>query len=354
MRRRKLVWAMLGLLALTLGLLSCVWIWAVLPGPSSGRVETVDVPPSVANGDLGRFLAERGFVKSPRLFQLYLRLVRPSLDIVPGKHLLSDADGPRRLLQRLGRLPNRPTVKVTIPEGFHHVLVAERLAKAEVCDRDAFIASVRSPSLLRELSIRGPSAEGLLFPATYEFAVDSSGDAVVRQMVKTFRKRFDRLAARFRGAVEGYAKGRSWGEHEIVTLASIVERESRHADERSRIAGVYLNRLDSAEFKPSKRLQADPTAAYGCVVSAATIPSCAGFGGKVTPAMLRDPTNAYNTYAHSGLPPGPIANPGEGSLAAVLAPEKSDYLFFVARGDGRHTFSRTLDEHRRATPGTPE
>jgi UPF0755 protein len=101
-------------------------------------------------------------------------------------------------------------------------------------------------------------------------------------------------------------------------------------------------------------LQADPTAAYGCVLLGARLSSCAGFAGKVTPKMLRDGKNPYNTYAHSGLPPGPIANPGAGALGAVLAPEKSDFLFFVAQGDGRHTFSRTLDEHERAIPKRPD
>jgi len=108
--------------------------------------------------------------------------------------------------------------------------------------------------------------------------------------------------------------------------------------------------LRDPEFRPARMLQSDPTAGYGCVVSGAEIPSCAGFHGSVTPALLRDSANPYNTYRHAGLPPGPIANPGEASIVAVLAPAQSDFLYFVAKGQGtgRHSFSRTFAEHREA------
>jgi UPF0755 protein len=106
--------------------------------------------------------------------------------------------------------------------------------------------------------------------------------------------------------------------------------------------------LHDPEFRPARMLQSDPTASYGCIVGAAEIPSCAGFHGSVTPALLRDAANPYNTYRHAGLPPGPIANPGEASIEAVLAPAQTDYLYFVAKGGGRHAFSRTFAEHREA------
>jgi UPF0755 protein len=194
--------------------------------------------------------------------------------------------------------------------------------------------------------------EGFLFPATYELSVDSAPEAVIRTMVRTFRRRLQRLGDKHAGAFARLSKQRGWGEHEIVTLASIVEREAARSDERATIASVYLNRLDDPEFRPAGMLQADPTAAYGCLVAQEKPASCLGFTGRVTPAMLRDAGNPYNTYKHPGLPPGPIANPGEGSLEAVLAPAKTDFLFFVASGNGRHTFSRTLDEHNRAVHGS--
>jgi UPF0755 protein len=95
-------------------------------------------------------------------------------------------------------------------------------------------------------------------------------------------------------------------------------------------------------------LQSDPTAGYGCLIGAGNATSCAGYAGKITPEMLRDTQNPYNTYRHPGLPPGPIGNPGEGAIEAVLAPTQSDYLYFVADGRGRHRFSRSFEEHRRA------
>jgi len=136
----------------------------------------------------------------------------------------------------------------------------------------------------------------------------------------------------------------------VLTLASMIEKEARASDERPLIASVFFNRLRDPEFRPARMLQSDPTASYGCVVAGEEIPSCAGFHGNVTPALLRDASNPYNTYRHAGLPPGPIANPGEASISAVLAPAESDFLYFVAKGQGtgRHTFSRTFAEHREA------
>jgi UPF0755 protein len=139
----------------------------------------------------------------------------------------------------------------------------------------------------------------------------------------------------------------SWGRPEVLTLASIVEKEAAVADERPTIARVFINRMRSPEFRP-KRLQADPTVSYGCRTARDAAPSCEGFDGIITRAMLADRENVYNTYRHEGLPPGPICNPGVDSIRAVLTAEEHDYLYFVARGGGRHTFSATLEEHNDA------
>jgi UPF0755 protein len=137
------------------------------------------------------------------------------------------------------------------------------------------------------------------------------------------------------------------GLHEVVTFASVVEKEAARAEERPLIASVFRNRLTDPTFKPARSLQSDPTAVYGCLVRP-ELASCRNFNGKVLPAMLRDPENAYNTYRRPGLPPGPIANPGLSALEAVLAPAATEYLFFVASGNGHHIFSRTLEEHEAA------
>jgi UPF0755 protein len=337
--------AILGMLVVAVG---CLWTWAVLPGPGDGARVQVDWPEAVGARQAGDRLAASGLIQSPRLFALYVKLVRPSLDFEAGPHVLNDALSPRELVRRLARMPSRPVARVTVPEGYHLRQIAERLDQLEVCPRAGFVKAAHDASLLRELGLRGPSVEGFLFPATYELGVDSAPEAVIRGMVRTFRKRLERLDARHAGALARLRKTRGWSEHEIVTLASIVEKEARHADEGKTIASVYYNRLDDPDFRPQKMLMADPTAGYGCVAFPAEAPSCAGYAGKITPALLRDAANRYNTYKHPGLPPGPIANPGESALEAVLAPEKTDYLFFVAGAAGRHRFSRTLDEHNAA------
>lgn len=133
----------------------------------------------------------------------------------------------------------------------------------------------------------------------------------------------------------------------------MIEKETPHDEERPIIAGVFFNRLDNPDFFPRRMLQSDPTALYGCQLMAGSLPSCTGNGGKVSPAMLRDAQNPYNTYRHPGLPPGPIANPGEASIAAVLAPTPSEYLYFVAK-NGRHVFSRSLAQHDAAIRDSTE
>jgi UPF0755 protein len=136
----------------------------------------------------------------------------------------------------------------------------------------------------------------------------------------------------------------SLGVREVVTLASMVEKEAAVDDERPIIASVFLNRLRDPAFHP-KRLECDPTASYGCLVAPEKAASCAGFTGKATAAIEHDPDNLYSTYTHEGLPPGPIANPGARALEAVMAPAITHYFYFVAKGDGHSTFSETYEAH---------
>lgn len=321
--------------------------WASLPGPGSGKRILFDWPEGVDAAGAGARLERAGLLTSPRLFAWYLRLVGGASELEPGPHLLNDSLSARSLAARLTRSRLRATKKLTLPEGWSQFEIARRLEEHEICSEATFRKATRDPALRRELGVQGESVEGLLFPATYELAVDSRPEDVIRLLVKTFRKRFDALSAKHPGSVEGLRQKRGWGEHEIATLASIVEREARIEDERPLIASVYLNRLDDPEHKPERMLQADPTAAYGCLIEP-TLPSCAGYDGRVTPTMLRDGQNRYNTYKHAGLPPGPIANPGEASLRAVLAPASTDYLFFVTTGGGKHRFSRSFADHEKA------
>ena len=190
----------------------------------------------------------------------------------------------------------------------------------------------------------GATLEGYLFPETYDLREGMGAARAAKRMLRTFSERAAPRIAEGKGELADLG----FGPPEVVALASVVEKEAAVAEERALIAGVFLNRLRSDAFRPRHRLQADPTVSYGCRAEPAAAPSCAGFRGRITRAMLADRANRYNSYAHPGRPPGPIANPGLASLEAVLAPATHDYLYFVARGGGRHAFSASLDDHNDA------
>ena len=319
--------------------------WALVAGSGSGKRVVIAFDPGVTASEAGERLHSLGLIQSPRLFAWYARIRGGSIE--PGEHLLDDRLSAGEIFARLARLRTRPSVRVTVPEGQNHVQIAERLELAEVCSAAAFRRAVKNPQVLNGEGIHAESAEGYLFPATYDLTVDSDPAVVVHTLVRTFRGRFSRVIAKHSEAFSAL-EARGFGEREVVTLASIVERETALENEKKLVASVYMNRLEDATFQPPKMLQADPTAAYGCAIEPDAAPSCAHFDGRVTAAMLRDPQNRFNTYKHPGLPPTPIGNPGESALEAAIEPDKSDYLFFVAGSNGRHRFSRTLADHERA------
>jgi UPF0755 protein len=342
-----------GRLFVRLGLLLALvlaplFIWAGLAGPGSGKAFTLEVPAAATVGELTELLVARGALSSPHLFRWSLALLRPGFELAPGEHLLDDRASPRELARRLEHSAARASVRVTLPEGLQHLQIGERLESAEVCTLAAFRRAVSDPALLRELGIQGASAEGYLFPATYGLLADSDAREVVRVLVAETKKRLEKLYSAHPGRLAALGSNFGFQERDILILASMIEKEARAPDERALIASVFFNRLKDPDFRPQRMLQSDPTASYGCLVQGKDIPSCAEFKGAVTPSLLRDATNPYNTYRHAGLPPGPIANPGAATVEAVLAPAQTDYLYFVAKGEGRHAFSRTFAEHREA------
>ncbi|MET0593367.1 MAG: endolytic transglycosylase MltG, partial [Polyangiaceae bacterium] len=288
-----------------------------------------------------------GLVRRPSLFALYLRATGSASEIRPGRHLLNDDLSPRALVRRMQRAQTQEKAKVVIPEGYTRFDIARRLQAARICSARAFLDATVESSLLSDLKIAAGTAEGYLFPATYDLPLDSDPNQVVTRMANEFTKRYERLTRDNAQGTETLRQKLSWGPAEIVTLASIVEKEAAVDEERPIIASVFLNRLTDASFTP-KRLQSDPTSAYGCVAMPERISSCRSYTGRVTPEMNADDTNPYTTYRHEGLPPGPIANPGEKSLQAVLVPAETRHLYFVARGGGHHTFSDTYAQHNEA------
>ena len=332
-----------------------LFVWSFFAGPGVGRVQHFEVYESESDASVVARLEEAQLIVSPRLFSAYLGVLNPGLDLAVGPHVVRDDLSPRELVKRLARSPGRGTAHVVVPEGFNHVQLAERLQQLGVCDAEDFRRAVRDGALALSLGLPAGSAEGYLFPATYELLADSTPAAVVAVLVQEAQKRLAKLQAELAPQFAARKAEHGLSPHDVVTLASIIEKEAAKADEKPLIASVFLNRLLDPTFRPLRMLQSDPTATYGCLVQTPPPESCTP--GRPTPAMLRDATNPYNTYRHPGLPPGPIANPGLKAIEAVLTPATTDYLFFVATSEGRHAFSRTLEEHdaavkRPRAPGT--
>jgi UPF0755 protein len=325
-------------------------------GPAAAAV-AIDWPAGLDVDAAAELFASRGLVTSRAAMAVYLRATGGTGAFVPGPHLLPAGASPRELRALLERSPDRRKVRVTLPEGFTRFDVAARLEKLEVAGAAAFLAATTDPALLEGLGLAPEaqssveSVEGYLFPATYDLLLDEDPAALVTRLVGEADRRWRALVERHEGGLASLHSTLGWGRREVTILASIVEKEAQVDDERAIIASVFLNRLVDSGFRP-KRLQSDPTAAYGCVAWPDEAPSCASFAGKPTPAINGDSKNRYSTYTRSGLPPGPIGNPGERSIEAVLAPAATRYLYFVASGRGRHTFSETLTLHNEAVRRT--
>lgn len=346
--RGSWTWAAFALgIAATIVVLS-VTGFVLLPGPGAGKSVEIEWSKPESAGQAADLLAGAGLVRSSLLMSLYLRFEGNWQRIEPGPHLVQDDMSPRTLLRRLRRLRGGAQVRVPIPEGFNKFEIANRMHERGVCSARAFLAAASDPTLLGELRLPAPDAEGYLFPATYELTRNHAPRAVVRKMVNESTTRHARVFDDHADAVARLEADLGWTRHGLLTLASVVEKEAAVDEERPIIASVFLNRMYSKTFRPRQRLQSDPTARYGCLLQPEATPTCEGAEHGVTGPMVRDPLNPYSTYAHPGLPPGPICNPGEASLRAVLAPAETDYLYFVAKGGGRHQFSESYDDHRDA------
>lgn len=218
---------------------------------------------------------------------------------------------------------------VVIPEGWTMYDIANELQRQHICSRGEFLIAAHDTALISDLAPHAQSLEGFLFPSTYEFTRRATCQEVVSRMVADFRSVWDNIDP---GNSRTLPQGLSV--EQVVTIASLVERETPNADERPLVAGVFYNRL-----RLGYPLQCDPTVQYAFALDGVE-------EHDIRPADLHI-NSPYNTYEHRGLPPGPIANPGEASLIAAMAPAKTDYLYFVANAQGGHYFSKTLKDHDR-------
>lgn len=336
---------LLVLLAVFGGLL--YFVYPASDGPGRGDRVEIDIADGENVNALSDRLEKARLVRSGHLFSYYLRAQGGTSSLATGHHLVTDDLSPGELLHRLQR-KGAAHVKVVIPEGWNRFDIAKRLDGLHVCTLRGFLDATESAALLAELGVQGGTAEGWLFPATYDLELDTAPEDVVKKMVHELKKRIEAIEERNQSGLLDLQTSLGWGRREVLVLASMVEKEAAIDDERPIIASVFLNRLRDPKFTP-RLLQCDPTAGYGCLVG--TSPGCVGYSGKVTHDVVADAANTYNTYKHEGLPPGPIANPGARSIEAVLKPATTHYFYFVAKGGQRHNFSETLDQHNAAVHG---
>jgi peptidoglycan lytic transglycosylase G len=277
--------------------------------------------------DAAGLLPKRPFF-GPRAVVLYAKFTGKDRAIKSGEYDLSPASSPIALVDKLV-LGQVKMHEVTLPEGLRLDEIAQRLQVAGISDAEEFLSRARDPVVARREGLQADSFEGYLYPETYRFRRDTPPEEILARMVQELRQR---LSADDFHAIE--ASGMNL--HQVVTLASIVEKESTPGPERPMIARVYLNRLARG-----MRLQSDPTVIYG------VLQTYGSFDGDLKIVDLRA-DNPWNTYTRAGLPPSPIANPSLDAIHAVLHPADVPYLYFVSRNDGTHEFSATLTEHNRA------
>ena len=300
------------------------------PVDPEGAARLFVVEPGEPLGRVAARLGQDGLVhpnglSGPRSLVLWARLQGVDRTVKSGEYELSPAQSPLGILRAiiLGQVKTWP---VTLPDGLTIEEVAERLAAAGIAERDALVELARDREFVRRQGIEAESLEGYLFPETYQFRRGTDPDAVLARMLQEFHAAWQ-PEDRANLAASGLSL------HQLVTLASIVEKETGAAHERPRIAAVFHNRLERG-----MRLQSDPTVIYGVLRSRGE------FDGNLRRRDLEADT-PYNTYTRAGLPPGPISSASMASIRAILTPEDVPYLYFVSRNDGTHHFSTTLREH---------
>jgi UPF0755 protein len=294
------------------------------PRGNGSVVKVVDFSPGSSMKSISEELAKSRIIASSSLFSLYARLEHADSKAKAGTYRFSDAMTPQQILSML-EAGEVYEVRFSVPEGYSIYQIAELLQGRGIFKKESFLRQCFNPTLLAELEIPARSVEGFLCPSTYTISPHTDEGALIREMVSRFRSTYSRTFGE-RARMLGLRQS------EVLTLASMIEKEAVVPEERPVIASVFYNRL-----KMNMPLQSDPTSIYGI----------RAFSGRITKRdILRE--TPYNTYRIKGLPPGPIGNPSIGAIEAALNPVRTRYLYFVAKMDGTHQFSVTLAEHNQA------
>lgn len=291
------------------------------PSASSWHTAKVLIPKGSSSKEAARLLAAARVLSHPLAFRLLAAGTMTSRNLRFGEYAFPEPPSAFEVWRKLieGDVLQHA---VTIPEGSNLYDIAGILKEEELADPAEFLAAAASPAVLGRLEIPGATAEGFLFPDTYNFEKSMSCEEMIEAMARRFRRKVP-------GDLVEEGRKAGYSLLQIVTIASIIEKETGVEEEKPLVSSVIRNRL--ARHMP---LQMDPTVIYGL----------RKFGIELSRKDLQAPS-PYNSYLHRGLPPGPITNPGLTAIRAAVFPEASDYLYFVARGDGSHKFSKTLDEH---------
>jgi len=296
------------------------------PASSNPVEQVVEIKSGMTLRQVSNYLSERKLLDEPSAFVLYTYFQGKQNRIQAGEYRFSPSMPPWKILESL---TNGTAIlyTVTIPEGYRITEIAELLESKGLVNKEKFIAETRDNTLLEALDVPpGGSLEGYLYPETYKFSKGEGAKKIVKTLVNTFKKRVQKPE------LMQQAEAGNLTFHEIVTLASLIEKETGLGTERKLISSVFHNRLVR-----KMRLQTDPTVIYAMV----------NFDGNIRKKDLSI-DSPYNTYKYFGLPPGPIASPGLDSIRAALEPERSNFLYFVSRQDGSHQFSTNYEDHTRA------
>ncbi len=322
------IWMMLFATAMLLAwgaIQMVIFLLAPAPLPSAAYTRRIEIKPNTSFSDIAAQLERTALITNRFYFQMLGLWTQTDKKIQAGEFMLPAGLRPLEVLDTLVQGKSIASHTVTFPEGvtFRQIMEILRRLEQEGLIHTTPHFGMDDPHLIEQTG--GYPLEGYLFPETYTFTKDASAQEILLQALAQFN-------AVYTDAFEKQAQALGMSRHAIVTLASIIEKESSRRSEQGLISAVFHNRL-----KSGMRLQSDPTVIFG-------MPE---FNGNLTQHDLQTPT-PYNTYLIDGLPPGPIANPGRAAIEAALFPAPVDYLFFVSKNDGTHAFSRTLSEHNAA------
>lgn len=327
--KKWLVIAFVGISFFVFGLAWKLWSDFTLRGASENPQEVIyEVTRGKVLSSIAKDLQELGVIRNAQFFTLYTRLLGKGSKIKIGEYAFNTGWTPSQVLSVLmsGKSVGRP---FRVSEGLNMFEIADLYEKNGFGKRADFLKYVRNPEVVKNLiGISAPSLEGYLFPETYQITKFTSLEELIASMIHNFNSVFSQI--------ENSSRVNNLNKQEIVTLASIIEKETGAPEERETISSVFHNRLAKGMM-----LQTDPTVIYASALKT----------GKTVISITREDlrtAHPYNTYTVKGLPPGPISNPGKAALMAAVQPQETEFLFFVSMNEGRHQFSKDYESHNQA------